>query len=436
MNCKVDTMRIGIIGGGLSGICLQRFLRQNSEVLEKEDSPGGLCRTFHKDGFSYDIGGHILFSKDKRIMKFIEVVLAKNITYCRRNNKVLFKGKYIKYPFENGLGMLEKDDIYDCLVGYLKNNYPKPKNFKEWIYYTFGSGIAEKYLIPYNRKIWKIPLQKLGVEWVERIPAPAVEDIIKSAIGIETEGYLHQLYFSYPLHGGIEALIKGLIKNGSSIITGFNVRKIQKKRNAWYVSDGKNKKQYDRLILTMPVDKAIKCLDRVPSKVIRAAGNLRHNTVRIILIGLKNRSLMDKSAIYLPEDSSLAHRVCFMGYFSKNMVPKDCSSLVAEISTHKGHALYNVSDSILVQMVIDSLCKTGLIKKNEITTTDIKNIEYAYVVHDLNHLKNMEILRKFFVSIGIKLLGRFGEFEYINMDAVIARSLNLAEQLNSNHRDA
>lgn len=423
-------MHIGIIGGGLSGICLQRFLKYNSEVLEKEDRPGGLCRTFHKDKFSYDIGGHILFSKDKRIMQFIKAVLAKNINHCKRNNKILFKNRYIKYPFENGLAMLEKKDIYDCLVGYLKNKYPKPKNFKEWIYYTFGHGIAKNYLVPYNRKIWKIPLEELSVEWVERIPVPPVEDIIKSAIGIETEGCLHQLYFSYPLNGGIEGLIKALIKKGSTITTGFKTEGIQKKKNTWFVFDGKRKKQYDKLILTMPINEAIKCLSRVPVKVLNAAMNLRYNSVRIIFVGLKNESLMDRSAIYIPEKKCLAHRICYMGYFSKNMVPDGYSSLVAEVSTYKSHALYKVSDSGLIQMVINDLSKIGIIDKNEIVTTDIKNIEYAYVIHDLNHKKNMKILKEFFLSIGIELLGRFGEFEYINMDEAIKRSLNLAKQLN------
>lgn len=426
-------MCIGIIGGGLSGICLQRFLKKNSEVLEKEDRPGGLCRTFHKDRFFYDIGGHILFSKDKKIIQFIKAVLAQNINHCRRNNKILFKNRYIKYPFENGLSELEKKDNYDCLIGYFKNKYTKPKNFKEWIYYTFGYGIAKNYLVPYNQKIWKIPLEKIGVEWIERIPRPPVEDIVKSAIGIETEGYLHQLYFSYPLNGGIEGLIRALIKNGSSITTGFNVEKIRRERNTWFVFDGKRKKQYDKLILTIPVNKAVKCLTGVPTKVLNAAASLRYNSVRIVLIGLKNESLMDKSAIYIPGKKCLAHRICFMGYFSKNMVPYGYSSLVAEITTRKGHALYNVSDSALIQMVIKDLCKIGIIEKNEIVTTDIKNIEYAYVLHDLKHKKNMEILKKFFASIGIELLGRFGEFEYINMDEVIRRSISLAKKINTRY---
>lgn len=423
-------MFIGILGGGLGGISLQRFLEQDSEILEKEDRPGGLCRTFKKDGFSYDIGGHILFSEDKKINSFVKKVLAHNINLCRRNNKILFKGKYVKYPFENGLGLLDKQDIYECFIGYLKNNYSKPSNFKEWIYYTFGDGIAKKYLIPYNSKIWKFPLDKMESDWVEKIPKPPLEDMVKSVLGIETEGYLQQLYFTYPRRGGIEALIKILIKDNSKLITNFEIKKIQKRKKIWFVSDGDKERRYDKLIITLPIKKAINCIDNVPPRVRRAADNLKHNSVRIVLIGLNNKSLLDKSAIYIPNKDIIVHRICYMGYFSKNMVPCGCSSLLAEITTYQGHNLYNISDSTLIHHVIDGLCKINVINKRDIITTEVKNIEYAYVIHDLKRRKNMEILKEFFASLGIELLGRFAEFEYINMDEVIKRSLKMAEKLN------
>ena len=188
-------MKVGILGGGLSGIALQRFLRHESVVVEKEERPGGLCRTIEKNGFKYDIGGHILFSKDQAIMEVVKAILGDNINYCKRANTILYKGRYVKYPFENGLGALDKADIYDCLIGYLKNDHPKPGNLEEWIYYTFGDGIARQYLAPYNEKIWKEPLKNISLDWVERVPKPPLEDIVKSCLGIETEGYLHPTLF-------------------------------------------------------------------------------------------------------------------------------------------------------------------------------------------------------------------------------------------------
>lgn len=424
-------MFIGILGGGLSGVSLQHFLKHDSEVLEKEERLGGLCRTFAKDGFYYDIGGHILFSKDKDIIRLVKRTLGNNINSCRRNNKILFKDRFIKYPFENDLGSLDKQDNYDCLISYLKNNYVASRTFKDWIYKTFGKGIAEKYLIPYNEKIWKFPLKKMTCDWVGRIPKPPVEDVVKSSLGIATEGYKHQLYFDYPRHGGIESLVKAFVKDKAKIKCSFEIKQIKKIGRGWIVSDGNDDRYYDKLVLTIPVKEAVKYISGVPKKVLQAARNLRHNSVKVILVGINNPSLSDKSAIYIPDSNILAHRLCYMKYFSPKNAPTGKSSLIAEVSMSVGRKLYHTQDSAIIERVITDLGYRGIINKKDIITTDIKTVDYGYIVYDDKYKKNIGIIKDYFVSLKIELLGRFGEFEYINMDEVLKRSIRLAEKFNN-----
>ena len=387
-------MTIGILGGGLSGLALQYFLDCDCEVLEKENKIGGLCRTFEKDGFLYDIGGHILFSKNVQFMQFIRSILAENINYAKRNNKILYNGRYVKYPFENELSALDKEEILECLYSYLKNNHPEPKNFREWIYYTFGSGIAEKYLVPYNQKIWKHPLEQMGLEWVQRVPKPPLIDILKSAIGIETQGYLHQLHFNYPLYGGIEALPRAFAGENSKITTGFEVKKIRKRHNEWLISDGAMEKRYDEIVLTIPIHQAVKILENVPAEIDKAVNNLRYNSVRVVFIGIDNESLMDKSAIYIPSQKITAHRICFMGYFSPNNVPKGKSSLIAEITTNSAFKDHSVSDTVLIERLIEELHNHNLINRREVVAADVFNAEYGYVVYDINYSRNIILQRK------------------------------------------
>jgi len=425
-------MRIGIVGGGLGGLTLRYFLRHKNEILEKEERVGGLCRTFEKDGFFYDLGGHILYSKNKQIISFVRRVLGRNINYCRRNNKILFKGRFVKYPFENGLSELDFKDNYECLISYLKNAHTvKPDNFKEWILYTFGNGIASKYLIPYNKKIWKFKLEQMDLGWVERVPKPPLEDIVKSAIGIETQGYTHQLYFNYPKIGGIEGLIKALIKDKGPIHTGFNVSSIRKRGKSWIVSDGREEKSYDKLVLTMPVTEIIAAMEKVPQKVSKAASLLKYNSLRIVLIGIRKEKLLDKSAVYLPDSRTLAHRACYMAYFSRNNAPQGKSSLIAEISVRKGRGLYNISDAALTKKVINDFTRLNIIAKKDVLTADVKNIKYAYVIYDKEYTQNAGIVKNYLKSAGIELLGRFAEFEYINMDEVILRAMKLSKRLNA-----
>ncbi len=49
---------LGILGGGISGLALAYLCEEPSEILEKEERIGGHCRSHHKDGFTYDEGGH------------------------------------------------------------------------------------------------------------------------------------------------------------------------------------------------------------------------------------------------------------------------------------------------------------------------------------------------------------------------------------------
>ena len=229
-------MKTAILGGGLSGLTLARLLNARNEditVLEAGDKIGGLCQSVEKDGFTFDTGGsHIIFSRDQEVLSFMREVLACNRNECARNTKIFYKGLFIKYPFENGLYDLPKEDLFFCinefvkaLIAAEKGEFKTPANFKEWIYQTFGKGIAECYMVPYNEKIWNYRTEMMSAHWMEgRVPRPPVEDVIRSAIGIETEGYTHQSVFSYPLTGGIESLVRAIgepVKD--RIITGFRV---------------------------------------------------------------------------------------------------------------------------------------------------------------------------------------------------------------------
>ena len=426
-------MKIGILGGGLAGVSLAYFLQNKGhdvEVLEKEGECGGLCRSFKKDGFSFDLGGHIIFSKDNQMLDLMVKILGSNVKKHYRNNKVWFKGRYVKYPFENGLSALDKEDIFECLNYFINNDNPKPKNLKEWCYYTFGKGIAEKYLIPYNAKIWNIDPARISLEWVERIPKPPVEDVIKSAIGIETEGYTHQLYFYYPVQGGIQALVKAFEDNLKKVTKGFDVKEIEKQKGKWRVSNGIDDKYYDRIISCIPIFDLAAALKSVPKKIKDIIHKkLKYNSLSIVMLGIDKEKLSDKFAVYVPQKDLLFHRICFHSYMGPWYTPKGKSSVVAEITTNPGDGAHEMTDRELIDHVARGLDRESIIDKKIVCASDVKRMKYAYVLYDLNYRKNMKTVNEYFRSINLPLNGRFAQFEYLNMDAVIKNSFDLARAI-------
>jgi protoporphyrinogen oxidase len=420
----------GILGGGIAGLSLSNFLGEDSEVLEKDSECGGLSRTYEKDGFYFDLGGHILFSNDKEILAYELDILKGKTNQLFRKNSIWFKGRHVKYPFENGLAALDKEDIFDCVYNFMENPQRPQNNFEDWIYNTFGKGLAEKYMIPYNAKIWKMPPSEMGTAWVERVPKPPAADIVKSALGIETEGYVHQLYFHYPKEGGFQTLprtFEGLIEG--RIRRNFGVKEVRKTAQGWSVTDGKETLKYKHLINTMPIHDFVKVLKDVPPKVQRAIDDLNYNSLIVVMVGLNRESTVDKTSTYFPQEDLIFHRVVFFDYLGKNYVPPGCSSMVCEITSREDKRPWLLSDEEITEQVLEGLSREGFIKREEVITIAVQRTKYAYVLYDANREKNLAILYEWAKEEQIELCGRFAEFVYMNSDTVIRSAKNCYERL-------
>lgn len=428
-------MKTAIMGGGLSGLTLAYLLDQKGievEILEKEEECGGLMRSLQEKGFTFDYGGsHVIFSKNRRANDFMLNLLGNNKVRKRRNTKILYKDRYVKYPFENGLADLPREENFECLFYFLRNLIDKekgklkrPSNLKEWCYYTFGKGIADKYLIPYNEKIWKYPLEKTGLEWVERVPNPPIEDVVKSSLGIATEGYTHQLYFHYPKIGGIQALIRSLeSKLENRIVRKFEVIKLKKEDGKWIVSDAKEERLFDKVISTIPVQKLLKAIG-LPREIKDAADDLKYNSLISIMLGVNAKKTNELSWLYIPDKNVLPHRVSFPSNFSPNAAPIAKSSMLAEVTCDTRSRIWKTKDEKIVDGVTDDLQCLKIMNNEDVCFAKVKRTEYAYVINDLDYEQNIKIVKNYITKTGIDLVGRFAEFKYLNMDGCIKSAMD------------
>jgi len=430
-------VKTAILGGGLSGLTLARLLQEQGEevvVLEAEPNYGGLCRSKTDQGFTFDTGGsHIIFSRDREVLAFMRRMIAGNEQRNNRTTKIFYKQQFVKYPFENGLSDLPQEDRFFCinefiktLIAVEKGEIPAPVNFREWIYYTFGTGIAECYMIPYNEKIWKYPTDKMSLHWVDgRIPRPPVEDVIKSAIGIDTEGYTHQAVFSYPLDGGINALVRAIARPIEPCIkTGFRVTSITKSDKIWQISNGDERIQADQCICTMPVQHLLPCLDGVSLEVKNAADALQYNSLVCVNIGITG-SVPEISWLYVPDPTvGRTNRISFPSGYSRHGAPVGCSAILAEITHQPGDDVADLTNDELINEVVDMLRSMLILHKDQIVYSSVERQPFAYVVYDLDYQKNIEIVKEYCKEIGIPLVGRFAQFEYLNMDGCIRSVLD------------
>ncbi|MCX5905565.1 MAG: amine oxidase, partial [Proteobacteria bacterium] len=148
---------------------------------------GGLSASCTDEkGFIWDIGGHIQFSHYDYFDRVMAALLPEDSWVSHeRESWIWMRGRFIPYPLQYNIGMLPEKEMLECLAGLIScSNSPVPNaNFLEWILHTFGEGIAKHFLIPYNKKVWAYPPEKLSAHWTgERVAIPDVKRVLDNII--------------------------------------------------------------------------------------------------------------------------------------------------------------------------------------------------------------------------------------------------------------
>ena len=426
-------MRLVILGGGIAGLSLAYFYKGESFILEKEEKLGGLCRSFDFKGVTHDIGPHIMFSKNKKILDLHTSFVETNL--IKRNNSIFYKGRFVKYPFENDLAALPDNDKEYCLQEFLHNPYENYKagNMLHFFLKTFGEGITRTYLQPYNEKIWKFDSSCLDTQMVERIPKPPKEDVIKSANGIETEGYVHQLYFHYPKKGGFQSLVNAYadrIQDKADIFNSISIQGIKRDGNLWVISTDKGEFRTDRMVNCMPLHELFKYIE-APTDVQDAVDRLLYNSIYILMVRANNDTIGNRFAINVPDKNIIFHRLSKLNILGEEYVAKNGkTTLLVEITYRPNSYLSTLSKRSIKNKVIEGLNECGFVKPEDVEEMEIKSFKYAYVIYDLLHRRHTDKVLDYLKGIGIHSNGRFAEFEYVNTDKVAENSMILAKELN------
>ena len=433
-------MKAIILGAGISGISLAHFLQNNKKIkkitiIEKDKLPGGLLRSFNYKGIAYDVGPHIIFSKHKAILEKNISMLGKNIQTLKRSNKIIYKNKYIKFPFENELYKLPKKDLDYCINTFLNNPFEKYdyQNMIQFFYKMFGEGITRIYLEPYNRKIWKFDPSFMDTQMVERIPKPPKKDIINSSKGIVTEGYKHQLFFQYPKSKGIQALFdvyKNSLNQKNNILLNQKIKFVKKEKKNFVVSANNKILKSDILLSTIPLNEFCEIYSGTPENILNISKNLKFNSIIICLINIKGEFGGNNFAFMVPDKDIIFHRISKLDFLGKNYSHPKTTSFLVEITFRKGDYISRLKNNDIIDKIHQGLVKLKFSRnKNNINFFQIKKFKYAYVIYDLMHRYNVDKILNFFKKEKIYHGGRCGSWEYLNSDQVIFQSKKIIEKL-------
>ena len=431
-----------ILGAGASGLSLG--LLTGAPIVEAGSRPGGHAVSTVADGYTFDRGPHIMFSRSALLLDCMVSSLGGNVHRCVRNNKVSVGGALLKYPIENDLVGLSVDLRASVLVGYVNAQLERaraprePANLAEWFVDAFGEDLTELYFRPYNEKVWKIALEDLSMSWADRIPCPPVDDVIRSAVGEETEGYLHQLHYHYPRRGGYSALMDAWVSgiDPGALLLDRPVTRIRPGGGGTTVETAGGSFVASTVVSTIPIATMVAITDGVPPEVASAAGRLRTNATITVTFGFRGEDPNQWTAVYVPDPEFLPNRVSYPAVFSPENAPPGCFSVQAEITVPALDPVRDGSDGAVADHVLRGLRERGLVPADaELEHTYVERHDPAYVVYTTGYEKDLELVKGWFGDRGVVLHGRFGSHSYLNVDGCLEQSIDLARSLGGSWAD-
>ncbi|MFV0948222.1 protoporphyrinogen/coproporphyrinogen oxidase [Campylobacter jejuni] len=414
-------MKIGIIGAGISGMSLARMLKVDFEVeiLEKDSVIGGIARTKDVDGKPYHVnGGHCFNSKFDDVLDFVfNTVLSKDKwNFLPRKAEILFKENWVSYPIEFSIKDIDSfntDLAFQITKEMFSASYEKGRNLEEWFINHFGPTLAREYFIPYNTKIWGIEPKNMDNVWIEdekqmKLPVPTKDSFYRSLIGKGSDNMSHASFY-YPKTNNQNTFIEA-IGDGVRIITNYNVKNIAQENNTWIVN---GEKKYDILINTSPLDLIPNILKNIPSEIQNYFKQLKFNKVSNIF--WETDGSLDMTWGYIPDPKIGFHRISNTG---------------CVVQPHGKFCTQEAIGVVSYKKLIEEGRKIPFLKK----PLDYNVTEHAYVFFDLNYRQAKEKTIAYLDSLGLISHGRFGEWEYYNMDVCIKRSIDLAKVIKEKYK--
>lgn len=408
-----------IVGAGITGLSYASYTSNDYLVIEKEQEPGGYCKTIKQDGFVWDYSGHFFHFQDERIKEEVmSGIPVDHVHKVEKHTQIKYKERMVDYPFQKNIHQLPQEEFIDCLYDLFNNPYEDERSFKEMLYKKFGESIAEKFLIPYNEKLYACDLDSLDVDAMGRFfPYANKEEIIANFRRRAEESY--NASFLYTSGGAIEYVdsvckrVKMDRVSFGEYIVSVNLKEKKAKTNLREIT-------FDHLISTIPFPKLIEMCGVSYDKSLYTC-----NKVLVFNIGFDKKGHDRKNNwVYYPESKYLFYRVgCY-----DNIIPSDRLSVYVEIGYKEDEAI-NIDNAFL--RVLEDLRESGMISDHKVVSSCYVIMDPAYV-HVTGRMEEDRNLKKQVLSCyGVYSIGRYGSWMYCSIEDNIKEAKRLALQLMS-----
>jgi protoporphyrinogen oxidase len=433
--------RVVIIGAGPTGLGaayrLQEIGYTNWAIYERNPYIGGLATSFQDDaGFTYDIGGHVMFSHYPYFDRLVDRLLGADYTEILRESWIWMMERWVPYPFQNNVRYLPPEALLECLHGLVDARRADPQsteNFGEWVDAIFGDGIARHFMRPYNFKVWAHPLDLMSKAWMaERVSVVDLKRILRNVVLEKDDvSWGPNSTFKFPLYGGTGGLYNRFlpyIRDHLYLNRALIEVNVEEKRLRF--ADG-TEDTYDVLISAVPLPELLPMLRPAPSTPRDALAGLQHSHGLVVGVGVARPCPSEKCWLYFPEDTTPFYRVTYLSNYSPHIAPVGHFLLLTETSysEHKPE-----EKATIVDRVVEGLITTHLLEPDDrarIAATYTIDVDYFYPVPSLTRDAALEVIQPYLMRHDVYSRGRFGAWQYEigNMDHSVMQGVEAVNRV-------
>jgi protoporphyrinogen oxidase len=434
--------RIVILGAGPTGLGAAWRLHERGHVswslYETASQAGGLASSvIDPHGFTWDLGGHVLFSHYRYFDEVMDRALGDAWVEHVREAWVWMRDRWIPYPFQNNIWRLPEAELNACVEG-LKalqsaTYSGPPASFREWLLRSFGRGICDAFLFPYNRKVWAYDPSTLNVAWMgERVATVNLPRILDNIARQQDDvAWGPNSTFRFPLHGGTGAIWQSVQRLLPAAQMQFDraIARVDTRTHRVETTAGESIK-YDALISTMPLDRLLLTIDGLDHLRARASMFV-HSSSHIVGIGMSGAvpdGLRTKCWIYFPEPEVPFYRATVFSNYSPHNAPAGHWSLMAEVSESPEKP---VDVNAIVEDVVSAFERCGFIDRTKIVSRWHRRLEHGYPTPWLGRDEVLGEIEEALRGVGIYSRGRFGAWKYevSNQDHSLMQGVEAVERI-------
>ncbi|HMI83358.1 MAG TPA: FAD-dependent oxidoreductase [Polyangiaceae bacterium] len=414
----MEAIRHLIVGAGVTGLATAAFSREKDYlVLEADREIGGYCKTVKQSGFVWDYSGHFFHFKHPDIESWLrQRMVGQEVRTIERRSLISYGGRLIDFPFQKNIHQLPQEEFIDCLYDLyfarLSGTAVKTSaSFQEMLYARFGRSIAEKFLIPYNEKLYACDLATLDEDAMGRFfPHADLTDIVRNMRAPDNAGY--NATFSYPRGGAIEyikALASATRPGGIALeepLLGIDLERRVARTT-------KREIQFERLVSSAPFPALLRA-----TGLAHDATAFTWNKVLVFNLGFDQKGPRAAHWVYYPDRARSFYRV---GFYD-NIFDTDRMSLYVELGYARDAA---VDVDAALARVLDDLRAEGVITNHKLVAHHSVVMDPAYVHITKASMAEHRRLTKILNAHGVHPAGRYGGWTYCSIEdnIVEARAL-------------